>query len=91
MIYTGLNGFVNTVPPVNTEVLTTQYVYQAITLEYNVPLTAILPGSPVTLDLGVGNPVEAGGGYSYTQLQSQSIFYTGITTTIVSTVDIETS
>ena len=91
LIYTGVNGFITTALPVNTAYLTTQYLYQTFTLEYNVPLTGILPGSPVTLSINVGNPVEATGAYSYTQLQSQSIFYTGITTTIVSTVDVQTS
>jgi hypothetical protein len=91
MIYTGIDGFITTALPVTTVYLTTQYLYQTITQEYNVPLTAILPGSPVTLSVSVGNPVEATGAYSYTQLQSQSIFYTGITTTIVTTVDVQTS
>ena len=91
LIYTGVNGFITTALPVTTVYLTTQFLYQTITQEYNVPLTGILPGSPVTLSISVGNPAEAVGVYSYTQLQSQSIFYTGITTTIVSTVDVQTS
>jgi hypothetical protein len=91
LIYTGVNGFITTALPVTTVYLTTQYLYQTITQEYNVPLTGILPGSPVTLSISVGNPVEAAGVYSYTQLQSQSIFYTGIITTIVSTIDVQTS
>lgn len=91
MVYTGINGFITTALPVTTAILTTQYVYDTITQEYNVPLTGILPGSPVTVSIIVGNPAEATGPYIYTQLQSQSIFYTGITTTIFSTADVQTS
>jgi hypothetical protein len=91
IIYAGLNGLVTTALPVTTAYLPVQYELQSITREYNVPLTAIMPGSPVTLSIRVGNPAEAFGVYSYTQRQSQSIFYTGITTTIVSTVDVQTS
>jgi hypothetical protein len=61
-----------------------QYVSQPVTLEYNAPLTNILPDSHVTLgsDIGIGNSMQVAATYTYTQFQEPSIFFVAIGTTI---------
>jgi hypothetical protein len=89
LVFTGLNNVVTTARPVNTQSYTTSLVWEYPMQSYNVPLTSILPDSLVTVyyELGPFGTVS----FSYTQTQSQSIFHTAITSTVVSTIDSQTS
>ena len=88
-MYTGLDNLVTTAKPVNTQYLVTQFVTQTIFQTYNVPLTQIKPDSPVSIiwSLAQQGVLEV----TYIQEQSQSIYYTGITSTFVSTINTQTS
>lgn len=89
VIYQGLDSVITTIaPPVITLGLSL-YAY-TITQTYNLPMTTIMPDTPVQ----VAYSFEAAGVAeieTFTMAQSQSIFYTGITSTFTSTIPGETS
>lgn len=90
LIYTGFDQSVTTAKPINTNMFfTTSLVWEYPVQSYNVALTKILPDSEVTVyyELGPYGTV----GMTYTQMQSQSIFFTAVTSTIVSTIDVQIS
>jgi hypothetical protein len=82
--YNGLDGALTTASPVNTQYAQEAFVWQTFFQTYNVPVTAILPGSPVTVDVNIGGDIE--GIFTFTQSQSQSIFKVATTSTLINYV-----
>jgi hypothetical protein len=90
VVYQGLDfGITTALPPNSMTLGPSLYVY-VVTQTYNVALTTIMPDTPIEVGysfqgLGIAEI------NTYTIAQSQSIFYTGLTTTFTSTVPVETS
>ncbi|KAN0102684.1 hypothetical protein V8E51_010997 [Hyaloscypha variabilis] len=90
VVYQGLDfGITTALPPNSMTLGPSLYVY-VVTQTYNVALTTIMPDTPIEVGysfqgLGIAEI------NTYTIAQSQSIFYTGLTTTFTSTVPTETT
>jgi hypothetical protein len=90
VVYQGLDfGITTALPPYTQTLGPSLYVY-AVTETYNVALTTINPDTPIEVGYSFQN-LGVAEVNTYTIAQSQSIFYTGITSTLTSTANAETS
>ncbi|KAE9374153.1 hypothetical protein N431DRAFT_336887 [Stipitochalara longipes BDJ] len=90
VIYEGLDSVTSTALSPNSMTLGPSLQVYAITQTYNVALTTIMPDTPIEVGYSFEN-LGVAEINTYTIAQSQSIFYTGLTSTFTSTVDAETT
>jgi hypothetical protein len=90
VVYQGLDFGITTALPPNSQTLGPSLYVYVVTQTYNVALTTINPDTPIEVGYSFQN-LGVAEINTYTIAQSQSIFYTGITSTFTSTVDAETS
>lgn len=91
MIYTGLDNIVTTaIAP--TQQMGPAFTYNMATQTFPVTMISVLNDSPVTIVQQFFSGAQLVGEItnSYTQAQSQSIFFTGISSAVTSTIDVQT-
>jgi hypothetical protein len=90
VVYQGLDFGISTALPPNSMTLGPSLYVYAVTQTYNVALTTIMPDTPIEVGYSFEN-LGVAKINTYTIAQSQSIFFTGLTSTFTSTIDAETS